>query len=241
MSTFFKRDTFTAVQKAELTFYGREKSDKSEKWNVMINPNSISRSLGYNILKATGIGDENLRVQRDKGSQRETISMDLIFDLVDVYDLYNGIAQTSSLIKLTGSSIFGGKNVEEGDDYIKYKFPKKFNTFRSLSDISLTNEKISCLTKLIESVNGSPDGKNLGGGMIEFKWGGLGARGYVTSLNIRYTYFSPKGEPLRAEVSLAIEKIPEEQASMIQDNAARATDNTADSSSNIVGAGRDLL
>ena len=193
------------IQKAQLKFYDSELSvDYYKVWDVMLNPNSIRRRVGRQMLMHKGTGKEG-EPSLELTYRDEHLSMQLIFDIVDAYDMYMDPLTSKSLFKSIGKT--GDKLVET------HKYPSKALSFgikRSESYISLENPDISCLPELIEAAGSV--GKNNGdiGINVGFAWGDLSIRGYITDLSVDYTYFSPKGYPLRAYVDLTIYRLPKE-------------------------------
>ena len=129
------------------------------------------------------------------GISDDSISMDLIFDLVDEYDLVN-----NSIAGQIGTLAIGIKNAVQGTGQFKGELDDdNLKTLRNTKayEIDVTNEKFCILKRLINTADN--------GGKIAFSWGSILAIGTIESINTRFTYFSRFGNPLRAEVSLTIQ------------------------------------
>lgn len=200
------------IQKAQLKFYNSELSeyDQSE-WDVMLNPSSIRRRIGRQMILHKGTGKEG-ELNVDPTYRDEHFSMQLIFDIVDAYDMYMDPLTSKSIFKSIGSTSV--QHFADGEKGIEtHKYPSKalnFGIKHSESYISLENREISCLPYLIRAAGSV--GENAGdiGTRIKFAWGNLSIIGYITDLSVDYTYFSPKGYPLRAYVDLTIYRLPPE-------------------------------
>ena len=224
---------FGTSTKAQLIFI-REKPEKSEAWNVMINPSSIYESYGIGYRQKGGVGKKPPQTEEVPDSGSHTMSMDLIFDLVDTYELaYNKLSTTGAISGIMScfTGKMGGDKAKEQHDG---KLPRQFAGYswgNKVSDIYVDNPKLTCLTKLKEAVSGKimKDGKEEKVvTMIQFMWGKLSITGFANDLSVRYTYFSPEGYALRAEVSLRITEVHEEQAEDVQDKASGSPkDNTS--------------
>lgn len=197
--------------------YGISEKDakESQLWNVMINPNSIYESYGISYETEGGIdGDPKVKKSRKPGSR--TISMDLIFDLVDTYELAYNKLSTTGVINF-GMSLFTGSGGKDYDETVNAyrntldgKLPRQFagyNWGSKVSEIDLNNPNLSCLTRLKLAV---ADKNHIH--LVKFEWGRFNIEGLVNDLNVRYTYFSPEGMALRAETSLRIVEVPVGQA-----------------------------
>ena len=203
------------IQKAQLKFYTAGPAGFSQcEWDVMLNPNSIRRRVGRQMLMHKGTGDDgepNLELTyRD-----EHLSMQLVFDIVDAYDMYMEPLGSKNLLKSIGKTSVQ----KDGNGIVEtHKYPSKALNFKIQSSeaISLENKNISCLPYLIEAAGSV--GKNNVGDIdtgVKFAWGSLSIIGYITDLSVDYTYFSPQGSPLRAYVDLTIYRMSNEQVKSI--------------------------
>ena len=202
---------FGTSTKAKLMFYPYSQGrvvGEPEVWNVMINPSSIYESygIGYKVEENLEGKEEKQKPIRDSGSH--TMSMDLIFDLVDTYELaYNKFSTTGAI------NGFMSLKKNPNRERIDGKLPKQFagyNWGNKVSEIYVQNKELTCLTKLKESVSGETSNT-----LVQFYWGQFDISGFVNDLSVRYTYFSPEGQALRAEVSLRITGVPDSQVETI--------------------------
>ena len=219
----FGNAVFGTSTKALLIFI----NDKIEAWNVMINPSSIYESYGIGYRQKGGVVNKPPQTEEVPDSGSHTMSMDLIFDLVDTYELaYNKLSTTGAISGIM--SCFTGKT--SGDpvkEQHEGKLPRQFAGYswgNKVEDIYVDNPELTCLTKLKEAVSGKRKGpkgeEEKVVTMIQFSWGKLSITGFANDLSVRYTYFSPEGYALRAEVSLRITEVHEEQAEDVQNKAS---------------------
>ncbi len=223
---------FGTSTKAKLIFYAYQKP--TEVWNVMINPSSIYESygIGYEVQENLEGKEEKRKPVRSSGSH--TMSMDLIFDLVDTYELaYNKLSTTGAISGIM-SCITGKMGGDKAKEQHDGKLPRQFAGYswgNKVSDIYVDNPKLTCLKRLKEAVSGkrTENGKvEKVVTMIQFMWGTFDITGFANDLSVRYTYFSPEGYALRAEVSLRITEVPPKQAEDVQDKASGSPkDNTS--------------
>ena len=211
------------IQKARIKFYNFEGNLNVTSWDVMLNPNSIRRRVGKQTRTNKDVNKEgNINIKptyRD-----EHLSMQLVFDIVDAYDMYMNPLESKSLLKGRGKT-----SVQDGEDGIveTHKYPERFIFEMDQGEdyISLENEKISCLPYLIQAA-GALDKNKDPMTLVEFSWGGFSINGYITDLSIDYNYFSPKGYPLRAYVDLTIYKASDRQVKKLTSRLGSKTDET---------------
>ncbi len=218
------------VQKARLLFWNEKyyrKENSVQSWDVMLNPSSIRRRIGrqIRITRNTDIsGDYDLSsTYRD-----EHLSMQLIFDMVDIYDAYVNGRWNDSRTWLN-KWFANGVQTDSESSYITHKYPSNFKYSRkeiTEDKITLANPFLSCLPYLIYMA-GSVDASDNLESFINFSWGGLSITGYITDLSVNYTYFSPKGYPLRAYTDLTIYRMPPDQIRSIV-NSSSNTKNIAE-------------
>ena len=117
----------------------------------------------------TGINTTN------KGKLIEWVSMELMFDLVESYELLNAGKNNTFFNKK-----FSGDNISVAKD-----------------DISVLNSKCCALPDIITAFENSY--------RVMFVWGtNIEYKGWISNMDVVLQYFSSKGAPLRANVRLTI-------------------------------------
>lgn len=208
--------------------YGISKKDaeESQLWNVMINPSSIYESYGIGYEMTPSLDSSKNEVKKSRQPGTRTMSMDLIFDLVDTYELAYNKFSTAGAINL-GMSFSNGPDKDTYRNSHDGKLPRQFSGYNwgsKVSEIDLHNPELTCLTKLKLAVSeGGPIT------LVKFEWGRFNIRGLVNDLSVRYTYFSPEGMALRAETSLRILQVPVDQADRLENYVVKpqVKDNTS--------------
>lgn len=200
----------------------------SKDYSVMINPDSITKTCGHRIQRVSGTGTDALEgsyIINESGSGEETTSMDLIFDVVDIYDL--SLSQ-QAMSKTFGSIVgFAGKKDNEMEKFINNKMPTSHQNYKWGShkdQISVLNINFSALPYIIAASGGDAFGVDKRPESVVIKWGQFLEEGMIKSLHVRYDYFSPSGMPLRAKIVLYLQRMPvkQEQASMKNDKVINA-------------------
>ena len=105
--------------------------EDSELWNVMINPNSIYESYGIGYTSRRGVDDSQIKIDKSSSPGSRTMSMDLIFDLVDTYDLAFNKSSSTGVIN-SAMSLFTGSG--------KKGYSDKVNEYRSTHDGKLPRQ-----------------------------------------------------------------------------------------------------
>lgn len=176
-------------------------TDPDEKVTVQINPSEISlsrvRETNTNKRQGTGQGAQN--VLKPDGPLVKNVRINLIFDLVDMYQK----------IKIGGSKESAtAAFIDPTINLIKAEFGKTslgeklgFSGVSNISDIDIFTKKhdICCYTALKEAVEQEY--------VVMFVWGSLEKfAGTIQNFDTTLDYFSPEGAALRASVSLSIEE-----------------------------------
>ena len=172
---------FSVVQKA--MFYGLKMSDTDpdsfeviSRLPVQINPNNLTE-ITNSVTKFTeGIIAGNKasyatthRPPPKKNPDLKRLSIRLDYDIYDEYNVRTCDGATGAL---GGHGHIGGHAIFE--------------------EISLTNENLTTLPKLIEY-------GNTNGIYVLFRWGGIKFFGIIRDVSCTYTAFSPWGDPLKCE------------------------------------------
>lgn len=167
---------FSVVQKA--MFYGLEKEVIGNKAKykvisrlpVQINPNSLTEVTPSVVRQGEGIlagiknlADKGSKLPAKKNPESKRLSIRLDYDIYDEYNVRTCDGMTGAL---------GGHTIFE--------------------EISLTNENLTTLPKLIEYAN-------INGVYVLFRWGGINFFGLIRDVSCTYTAFSPWGDPLKCE------------------------------------------
>lgn len=172
---------------------------KAISYSVDINPSTISYNMGfsYRPKEDTGAGmlsDEEREKKIRENSDRKSVSMELIFDAVDMYDMAH-----DSILSTIGTAANSIAQMVKMNKQVNGMLNEENQIkFQNSNDIDVTNPKCTNYSKILEAAKE--------GWPVVFYWGSILIPGKITHFSTRFTYFSRVGNPLRAEVSITVQK-----------------------------------
>lgn len=192
---------FYIWKKSNPTLSEIQGTDPDEKVTVQINPSEISlsrvRETNTNKRQGTGQGAQN--VLKPDGPLVRNVRMNLIFDLVDMYEKIKMGVHKESLTSAVLEPLMGLVSAEIGKTSIGESLG--FSNITNASDIDIFTKKheICCYTALKEAVEQEY--------VVKFVWGSMEQFcGTIQNFDTTLDYFSSEGVALRANVSLTIEE-----------------------------------
>ena len=95
---------------------------------------------------------------------------------------------------------------------VEFKLTAIFDSTETGKSITDITDKLYKLTVTDKKVKGTKEDRNIKRPpWVQFHWGKLRSfKAVITSFNLKYTYFTSKGVPLRAEVSMSFRQFMDE-------------------------------
>ena len=169
----------SSIEKAEFTF-----SHNNNKWDVksspvMYNPSELTIKLDRKVKSRQGTGSEKTTKPTINSQPMRSISLSLIFDLVEKFEKAKQVE--------SGSYSSLAAKVDFTDD----------DVLGLSSNIHIFNPDMCCYKLIYDAFKEDAP--------VKFRWGGsIEVIGKITDFSSLLTYFSTEGSPLRAKVDLSI-------------------------------------
>lgn len=173
------------------------------KCRVQINPNTITvasgaqastQNAGINEIQGVNKKAAEEPVVQSTGASIQTVSMQLHFDMVQMYRMavkkqsaQNAMTKATTMI----SKFDSGNVMKSGMEGVTL-----LATPSDYTQISLLNKQYSCYSQLETAAKKQSP--------VVFFWGPMQYVGVLKSFSSKFLYFSNQGAPLRAEVTLTL-------------------------------------
>lgn len=167
----------SSIEKAKFTFSHDNKWGQSS--TVMYNPSELTIKLDRKVKSRQGTGSEKNTKPTINSQPMRSISLSLIFDLVEKFEKAKQVE--------SGSYSSLADKVDFTDD----------DVLGLSSNIHIFNPNMCCYKLIYDAFKEDAP--------VKFRWGkSIEVIGKITDFSASWTYFSTEGNPLRAKVDLSI-------------------------------------